>query len=227
MIPTIPSFSPKLTVEFERGFHIENGFYDQVKLAAQVQILSSNEFTKLAETHKITLSAPQFKYQVDKTGLMDEVPYPTNEFFRRNCKDPFMETRKGEKHKLHMELSFHCVTSPIPKENPKCPHEEEAMTKLRQLVEEYSTTPVHLISQKLSTLLHNLVVAKRLSQIKKKTPAPASAPVQLASIKTGLTPAMVKPVYHDGGYYTNNYRQQLQRKYTGPKKPVQWQPRRN
>ena len=138
-----------------------------------------------------------------------------------------MESRKGEKPKTHMELWFHCSTSPLPKEEPKCIHKEEAMNKLRLLVDKYSTTPVHLISQKLSNLLHNLVVAKRLSQIKKKTPAPASAPVPLASIKTGLTPSMVNPVYQDGGYYTNNYRQQLQQKYTGPKKPVQWQPKRN
>ena len=226
---TLPSFPPKLTVEFEKGFHIENGFYDQVKLAAQVHILSSEEFTKLAETHKIHISAPQFRYQIDKTGLMDEVPYPTNEFFRRNCKDPFMETRKGEKPKTHMELSFHCAISPLPKEHPKCIHEEEAMNKLRQLVEEYSTTPVHLITQKLSNLLHNLVTAKKLPQIKKKPPASTatSAPIPLASIQTGITPAMVKPVYQDGGYFTTNYRQQLQRKYTGPKNPVHWQQRRN
>ena len=127
--PTIPLFPTRLTVEFERGFHIEQGFYDQAKMVAQVQILSSDEFTKLSDTHKITLTAPQFKYQVDKSGLMDEVPYPTNEFFRRNCKDPFTESRKGEKPKTHMELSFHCALTPILKEAPRCSHEDEAMAK--------------------------------------------------------------------------------------------------
>ena len=48
--------------------------------------------TKLAADHNITLSAPQFKYQVDKSGVMDEVPYPINEFFKKKCRDPYLIT---------------------------------------------------------------------------------------------------------------------------------------
>ena len=61
-----PSFPKEVMVEFDRGFHFMETFYEQVKLLMQVHIPTSDEFMEMSKTHKIMLKDPQFKYRTDR-----------------------------------------------------------------------------------------------------------------------------------------------------------------
>ena len=164
-----PPFPRQMTAEFPRGFQKVESFYDQLKLTTQVHVLTSTEFTKLATNHNITLSAPQFKYQVDKSGVMDEVPYPINEFFKRNCRDPYLITAKGTQSKAIVEISFHCSIRHVKDIKTMTTNEQWVVSRLRSIAEEYLDTPMHITSHRLSSMLNQFMAKEQVNQIKQRT----------------------------------------------------------
>ena len=163
-----PPFPRQMTAEFPRGFQKVESFYDQLKLTTQVHVLTSGEFTKLAADHNITLSAPQFKYQVDKSGVMDEVPYPINEFFKRSCRDPYLITSKGTQPKAFVEISFHCSIKHVKDTQNMTSNEQWVLTRLRSIAEEYLDTPMHITGHRLSSMLNQFMAREQVQQIKQR-----------------------------------------------------------
>ena len=196
-----PYFPPQLLAEFNRGFQIESTFYDQLKVSTQVHVLTSPEFTNLAETHDIRLSAPQFKYQIDKSGLMDEVPYPINDFFRKTCKDPYMTTVKGSKPKATVAISFYCSIIKANDNNRETGNEQWVMTRLKNIAEEYLDTPMHITSHRLSSLLNQFIANEKIQQIKQK-----SNQNRDKSSDTNSSHYKKKYTSPTKGYYTSSYR---------------------
>ena len=150
------------------SWHFHCSISYQLKLTTQVHVLTSGEFTKLAADHNITLSSPQFKYQVDKSGVMDEVPYPINEFFKRSCRDPYLITSKGTQPKAFVEVSFHCSIKHVKDIQNMTTNEQWVLTRLRSIAEEYLDTPMHITGHRLSSMLNQFMAREQVHQIKQR-----------------------------------------------------------
>ena len=65
----------------------------------------------LAKSHTIRLEQPDFRYRTNSGAIYDPIPYTLNEYFRRNCKDPYAE-KDGKYPKNFMAISFLCKVTP-------------------------------------------------------------------------------------------------------------------